>query len=193
MIISLEHASTARSHSRSGSRSPAFAKPMMARDCLAWWIVYAPVMEGLDGKFECDAQETCGLWIEPLPVKILSDRHQQSGPWKWGGRRWGHPSGLAAKFAGPPCLGSFMVPKITAVCLVSDVIVRILGASAATWAKCSSTKVPCHTRRRINRNDRCSVRNSNRSYRDRKDYAMEAVRFLLRSTLWLMVIFIGAR
>jgi hypothetical protein len=32
-----------------------------------------------------------------------------------------------------------------------------------------------------------------RTYRDRKDYAMEAVRFLLRSTLWLMVIFIGAR
>ena len=30
MIISLEHASTARSHSRSGSRSPALAKPMMA-------------------------------------------------------------------------------------------------------------------------------------------------------------------
>jgi hypothetical protein len=30
VIISLEHASTARSHSRSGSRSPALAKPMMA-------------------------------------------------------------------------------------------------------------------------------------------------------------------
>ena len=30
MIIGLEHASKARSHSRSGSRSPAFAKPMMA-------------------------------------------------------------------------------------------------------------------------------------------------------------------
>ena len=106
-----------------------------SRDCLARWLDYAPVMEGLDGKFECDAQETRGLWIEPLPVKILSDRHQQSGPWKWGGRRWGHPSGLAAKFARPACLGSFMVPKITAVCLVSDVIVRILGASAAISAK----------------------------------------------------------
>ena len=30
MIIGLEHASKARSQSRSGSRSPAFAKPMMA-------------------------------------------------------------------------------------------------------------------------------------------------------------------
>jgi hypothetical protein len=46
-----------------------------SRDCLARRVDYAPVMEGLDGKFECDAQETRGLWIEPLPVKILSDRH----------------------------------------------------------------------------------------------------------------------
>ena len=45
-----------------------------SRDCLARWVDYAPIMEGLDGKFECDAQETRGLWIEPLPVKILSDR-----------------------------------------------------------------------------------------------------------------------
>jgi hypothetical protein len=30
VIIGLEHASNARSQSRSGSRSPAFAKPMMA-------------------------------------------------------------------------------------------------------------------------------------------------------------------
>jgi hypothetical protein len=71
-------------------------------------------MEGLDGGFERDAQETRGLWIEPLPVQIMSEWHQKFGPWKWGG----HPCGLAAKFA---------VPKVTAVCLVSDVIVRILG------------------------------------------------------------------
>ena len=32
-------------------------------------------MEGLDGGFECDAQETRGLWIEPLPIQIMSDRH----------------------------------------------------------------------------------------------------------------------
>jgi hypothetical protein len=32
-------------------------------------------MEGLDGSFECDAQETSGLWIEPLPIKVISDRH----------------------------------------------------------------------------------------------------------------------
>src|SRR3954454_10877123 len=30
LIIGLQHASTARSHSRSGSRSPALAKPMIA-------------------------------------------------------------------------------------------------------------------------------------------------------------------
>jgi hypothetical protein len=38
-----------------------------SRDRLAWWFDYAPVTEGLDGKFECDAQETRGLWVEPLP------------------------------------------------------------------------------------------------------------------------------
>jgi len=32
-------------------------------------------MEGLDGKFECDPQETRGLWIEPLPIEVISDRH----------------------------------------------------------------------------------------------------------------------
>ena len=34
-------------------------------------------MEGLDGGFECDAQETRGLWIEPLPlpIEVISDRH----------------------------------------------------------------------------------------------------------------------
>ena len=46
-----------------------------SRDCLARWIVHAPVMKGLDGELERDAQETRGLWIEPLPIKILSDRH----------------------------------------------------------------------------------------------------------------------
>ena len=40
----LEHASKARSHSRSGSRSPA----------------------------------TRGLWIEPLPIRIMSDRHVEN-------------------------------------------------------------------------------------------------------------------
>ena len=36
-------------------------------------------MEGLDGGFECDAQETRGLWIEPLPIQIMSSacRKQQ--------------------------------------------------------------------------------------------------------------------
>ena len=35
-------------------------------------------MEGLDGGFECDAQETRGLWIEPLPIQIMSDRHAEN-------------------------------------------------------------------------------------------------------------------
>jgi hypothetical protein len=34
-------------------------------------------MKGLDGEFECDTQETRGLWIESLPIKILSDRHRR--------------------------------------------------------------------------------------------------------------------
>ena len=38
-----------------------------SRDCIARRIDYAPVMEGLDGKFECDAQETRGLWIRTSP------------------------------------------------------------------------------------------------------------------------------
>ena len=46
-----------------------------SRNRLARRVDYAPVMQGLDGEFECDAQETRRLWIEPLPVKIFSDRH----------------------------------------------------------------------------------------------------------------------
>src|SRR3954447_6291365 len=46
-----------------------------SRDCFARWVVNAPVMQGLDSELECEAQETRGLWIEPLPVKILSDWH----------------------------------------------------------------------------------------------------------------------
>jgi hypothetical protein len=46
-----------------------------SRNRLARWVDHAPVMQGLDGEFECDAQETRRLWIEPLPVKIFSDRH----------------------------------------------------------------------------------------------------------------------
>ena len=38
-------------------------------------MVHASAMEGLDSGFKCDAQETRGLWIEPLPVEVLSDRH----------------------------------------------------------------------------------------------------------------------
>jgi hypothetical protein len=44
-------------------------------------------------------------------------------------------------------------------------------------AECSSTKGHCHTRCRINRNDRRSD-GTLRSYRDGKDYAMEAARLL---------------
>jgi hypothetical protein len=65
--------------------------------------------------FECDAQETRGLWIEPLAIQVLSDWHQKSARLlvemgRQGSRR-GHPSGLArgAKSAEPPCLGSFML------------------------------------------------------------------------------------
>ena len=32
-------------------------------------------MKRLDSGFKCDAQETRGLWIEPLPIEVLSDRH----------------------------------------------------------------------------------------------------------------------
>jgi hypothetical protein len=32
-------------------------------------------MERLDSGFKCDAQETRALWIEPLPIEVLSDRH----------------------------------------------------------------------------------------------------------------------
>jgi hypothetical protein len=45
-----------------------------SRDRLARWVDHAPVMKCLDGEFECDAQETRGLWIEPLSIKISSDR-----------------------------------------------------------------------------------------------------------------------
>jgi hypothetical protein len=47
-----------------------------SRDCLARGVVHAPVMEGLDGELECDPQETSRLRIEPLPIKVLSDRHR---------------------------------------------------------------------------------------------------------------------
>ena len=49
-----------------------------SRDCIARWIDHAPVMQSLDGELECDAQETRGLWIELLPIKILSDRHDEN-------------------------------------------------------------------------------------------------------------------
>ena len=42
MIFTLEHASTARSHSRSGSRSPALAKPMMALAIVSRGGSYTP-------------------------------------------------------------------------------------------------------------------------------------------------------
>jgi hypothetical protein len=32
-------------------------------------------MEGLYRGFECDAQETRGLWIESLPIEVISNRH----------------------------------------------------------------------------------------------------------------------
>jgi hypothetical protein len=35
-------------------------------------------MEGLDGGFESNAQETQGLRIEPLPLQIMSDRHGEN-------------------------------------------------------------------------------------------------------------------
>ena len=78
-MIGLAHASKARSHSRSGSRSPRFRKTDDgSRDCLARWIDHAPVAQSLDGGFEYDAQETRGLWIQPLPIQILSDRHVEN-------------------------------------------------------------------------------------------------------------------
>jgi hypothetical protein len=46
-----------------------------SRDCLARGVINAPVMQGLDSELECEAQETCCLWIEPLPIEVLSDRH----------------------------------------------------------------------------------------------------------------------
>ena len=45
---------------------------------LARWIDHAPVAQSLDGGFEDDAQETRGLWIQPLPIQILSDRHVEN-------------------------------------------------------------------------------------------------------------------
>ena len=49
-------------------------------------------------------------------------------------------------------------------------------------AKCSSMKGCCRTRRRTNRNDGRSIEigidGAPRTYRDRKDYAMEAARFI---------------
>ena len=91
LTIDLEHASTARSHSRSGSRSPALAKPMMALRLPRAVDRPRPSYAGPDGEFECDTQETRGLWIESLPIKILSDRHcrkQRPRPWPtiWFGR-----------------------------------------------------------------------------------------------------------
>jgi hypothetical protein len=60
--VSLEYASTATSQSRSGSRSPAFAKLMMALAIASrgasstpqLWRVHAPIMEGSDGELERD-------------------------------------------------------------------------------------------------------------------------------------------
>jgi hypothetical protein len=55
------------------------------------------------------------------------------------------------------------------------------GSIAVISAKYLSTKVRCLIRCRINRNDRRSIRNIDgtpRTYRDRKDFAIEAARFL---------------
>ena len=80
MIIGLEHASTARSHSRSGSRSPAFAKPMMAlRDCLARWVDHAPVIgRAWMAVSNAMPKRRVVSGIEPLPIQILSDRHGEN-------------------------------------------------------------------------------------------------------------------
>src|SRR3954454_21014825 len=51
-----------------------------SRDCLARWVVNAPVIQGLDSELECEAQETRRLRIEPLAVKILSDWHAAGFP-----------------------------------------------------------------------------------------------------------------
>ena len=76
MIIGLEHASTARSHSRSGSRSPALAKPMMAL--------------AIASRGGSTTPQLCRAWMANSnempkrrvvsrsnlsPVKIFSDRH----------------------------------------------------------------------------------------------------------------------
>ena len=60
------------------------------------------------------------------------------------------------------------------------------GLIAVISAKCSNTKARHRIRRRINRNDRRSVRiridGTPRSYRDRKDFAMEAARLIKSKT-----------
>jgi hypothetical protein len=60
------------------------------------WRFHARIMQGLDRGFECDAQKTRGLWIEPLPIQKLSEWHDTD--WlllaEWGGRAPGantHP------------------------------------------------------------------------------------------------------
>ena len=79
IVIIEEHASTARSHNRSGSRSPALAKPMMALAIASRGGSTTPQLWRPGWQFEWHPQEMRGLWIEPFPVEISSDRHVEYG------------------------------------------------------------------------------------------------------------------
>jgi hypothetical protein len=77
VTIAWRHASKAASHSRPGSRSPAFASSMIFWTMASRVGLTTPVrmLEGHKGHLESDAQETGGLGVKPVALQVVPDRH----------------------------------------------------------------------------------------------------------------------
>ena len=77
MTIAWRHASKAASHSRPGSRSPAFASSMIfwATASRVGLTALSSMLEGHKGHLESQAQEAGGLEVKPMALQVMPDRH----------------------------------------------------------------------------------------------------------------------
>ena len=77
-----EHASKASSQRRSGSRSPALARSIMALAIASRGCSSTPrLRRDFDRHLESDTQETNRLGIKPVALQVLPNRHGwQYGP-----------------------------------------------------------------------------------------------------------------
>ena len=134
LIIGLEAPSNARSHSRSGSRSPAFAKPMMALATASrggsttpqLWRAWMAVSNAMPKR-----RVVSGSNLSPSRYCLSGIGNPASGNGEAG------PAGpplRSWRIARPSCLRSFMALKVTAVCLVSDII-EIVAAKCRLSAR----------------------------------------------------------